>query len=95
MIRNSRDGGGRPPIHLVSAGFSKQGCGHLLGPLIPSWEAVPPGLLWLQKGAGGNRDNSTMRETEGAELGPLNPASGGWHHAEVRATHNSCVQPPD
>ena len=30
-----------------------------------------------------NHYDSTMRETEGADLGPPNLASGGRHHAEV------------
>ena len=99
MIGDSRDGGGRPPVHLVATGFSKQGYGHVLGLPISAWEVVPPGFPWLQhaggRGTGVNHDNSTTRGTEGAELGPPNSASGGRHYANVRATRNGCVKPPD
>ena len=79
---DSRDGGRRPPIHLVSSGCSKWGGGHLLGPLIRASKAVPPGFPWIRQG-GFNHYDSTMRGTEGAELGPPNLASGGLHHGEV------------
>ena len=73
MTGDSRNCGGRPPIHLGSTGFSNQGCGHLLRPLISALEVVPCGFPWIQQGV--NHDNSTMRGTEGAELGPPNSAS--------------------
>ena len=71
-VGGNRDGGGRPPIGLASTGFSQQGCGHQFGPLISAWQVVPPGLRWIQQGEGVNHDDSTMRETEGAEMGPRN-----------------------
>ena len=49
----------------------------------------------FSRGGGVNHDNSTMRETGGAELDAPNSALGGRHHAEVRATHNGCVKPLD
>ena len=52
MIGDSRDSGGRPPVHLVSTEFSTQGCGHLLWPLISEREVVPPGFLWIRQGGG-------------------------------------------
>ena len=58
---DSRDGGRRPEINLVSTSFSKWGCGHLLGPLVSAWEVVPPGSRWIQQGGGVNHYNSTMR----------------------------------
>ena len=94
MRDESRDGGARPPIHLVSTGFSKQGCGHCLWPLISARGPVPPGFLWNQQGGGVNQDSWTMKETECAQLGPPNSASGGPHHAEVRTTRNGSVKPP-
>ena len=50
MLGDSLDGGARPPIHLVSTGFSKQGCRHLLGPLLSVSEVVQPGFPWIQQG---------------------------------------------
>ena len=44
----------------------------------------------LRRG-GVNQDKPTTRQTEGAELGPPNSASGSQHHAEVGAKRNSCV----
>ena len=93
MIGDSRDGGGRLPIQLVSTGLSKQGSGRLLRPLISAWACVPSGLQWIQQ-VKVDDNSSTMRETEGAELGPRKPALGLQHHAEGRASHNRCVRPP-
>ena len=94
MVGDSRDGGGRPPINLVSTRFGKQGYCPLLGPLILRREVVPPGSFGFSRGEV-NHDYSTIRETERAEQGPPNSHLGGGHHAEVRATRNGCVKPAE
>ena len=73
MIGDSRGGGGKLPTNLVSTGFSKQGCGHLLGPVISARKVVQPGFLWIQQGGAKPRQLSHERDrgsiTGSAELG--------------------------
>ena len=71
---DGRDGGGRLPTRLAPNRFSVRGCGHLPGSLVSAWEVIPPGFPWIQRGRGVNHYDSTMRETEGAELVPPNSA---------------------
>ena len=60
---DSRDSGGRPPVHLIFNRFSKRGCGHLLGSLVSAWKVVPPCFPLIRQG-GVNHYDSVMRETD-------------------------------
>ena len=48
---------------------ARRGCGHLLGPLVSAWKAVPPGIPLIQQ-KGVNHYNSTMRDT-GSRTGSI------------------------
>ena len=73
MIRDSQNGGATPPIHLVSTGFIKQGCGLLLRTLISAREVFQPGFLWMEHGGGQPPQLDHKRDrgsrTGSAELG--------------------------
>ena len=78
MVHDSRDVEGEPAIHLRTTGFSKQGCGRLLGPLMPAREVVPPFFLWILHGRGSTtitgreetqREQNWVRRTQLRQVG--------------------------